>query len=105
MEEKVRDEVINEAKEEKKVQELNSKISTYTDAEKECVKEDIEKFEKDPLGCGIEINTIVGSICTSIVEATKEKLARTNEQNSIDTEDIFGSMLETNSKENEDSIF
>lgn len=66
--------------------ELNAALSGYTAEQKEVAKTEIEAFNADP-GC-IEINAIVGKICTEMVRASREaQVAETNAASKID---VFG---------------
>ena len=104
--------VIEGHKKEAKIAELNSALSAYKAEDVEVAKEAIEAFKADPINCGLEINSIVGQICTEIVKKQEEAKA-TLELNSAknDTDDVYG-LMEVNSTSepsaselNEDCIY
>lgn len=68
------------------IAELNAALAPYTEEQRAIAKEDIEAFNADP--GSIEINSIVGKICTGMVQAAREN--HNNEINSADHIDIFG---------------
>jgi len=82
-------EEIAKAKVKERVGELNSALSDYSDEEKEYAKEDIEKFNADPLS--VEINEIVTKIDATAYRKLKEaKNVEINEsKKSFDIADIF----------------
>lgn len=102
-------EEIAKAKIAERVGELNSAIANFTDSEKEFAKDEIEAFNADPMT--VEINSIVDKIYAEIGKKNKE--AEVEEQKNLELnskkekpEDIFGEVIETNSKTDEDiSIF
>lgn len=76
--------------------ELNTKLKTYTDEEKEVVKEKLEKFEKEPTQelANEIVNEINSNIAKKIVEERAN--AQSNEQNSQQADDIYSDVMETN---------
>lgn len=72
---------------EKKVAELNSALTKFSDEEKEFAKAEIEAFNSDPTS--VEINSITSKICVEMVRKSKE--AQILEQNNA-SPDIFGSV-------------
>lgn len=97
---------LNELKAEKKklddeklINELNTKLETYTDEEKEVVKDKVETFSKEPseklLGEIIaEINNVIAK---KVLEERNNKQI-TNENNAK-IDDIYGDMYETKNEE------
>ena len=68
------------------VAELNAALAPYTEEQRAVAKEEIDAFNADP--GSIEINNIVGKICTAMVQAAREsKVAETNAASQID---VFG---------------
>lgn len=59
------------------VNELNAALEPYTESQRAAAKSEIEAFMADP--ASVEINSIIGKICTEIVRAARE--THTNEQN------------------------
>lgn len=57
---------LEKANNEKAISELNNALEAYTDDQKAVAKDDIEAFKANP--GTVEINTIVGKICTEIVK-------------------------------------
>lgn len=77
---------IEELEKEKAVSELNAALADFTDEQKAVAKEDIEAFNENP--GSVEINAIVGKICTEMVRVSREKnIAETNASQELD---IFG---------------
>lgn len=77
---------IEELEKEKAVSELNAALADFTDEQKAVAKEDIEAFNENP--GSVEINAIVGKICTEMVRVSREKnIAETNAAQELD---IFG---------------
>lgn len=60
-----------QAKKDNAKAELNSLLANYSDDEKAVAKEDIDAFLNDP-GC-VEINSIIGKICTEMVRKAREE--------------------------------
>ena len=79
---------------EKKVAELSSALSEFTQEEQALAQAEIDAFKADP--DSVEINSITSKICVEMVRLNKE--ARTNEQNST-APDIFGGITSTENKE------
>lgn len=68
--------------------ELNAVLAPYSEEQKACAKEDIDSFIANP--GSIEINSIVGKICTAIVKDARESYSvETNSDSHID---VFGMM-------------
>jgi len=59
-----------QAKKDSAKAELNSLLENYSDDEKAVAKDDIDAFMADP-GC-VEINSIIGKICTEMVRKSRE---------------------------------
>lgn len=91
---------------EKRLAEMNSALSDFTDEQKDYAKAEIEAFTADPMKC--EINSIVDKIYIEIgkkkmadEKAESQKMAELNSAEKAD--DIFGEVAETNSaKENDE---
>lgn len=63
--------------------ELNAALVPYTEEQRAIAKEDIDAFNENP--GSVEINAIVGKICTEMVRMSREKsIAETNAANEID---------------------
>lgn len=92
------------------VNELNSKLAEYDNADKDSMKEKIEECSKEPSKEKIEaiINEINASIVQRLIEA-KKQMQIVSEQNSNKTvEDIYGDIfIETNGKQDleDESIY
>ena len=70
------------------VAELNAALAPYTEEQRAVAQEEIDAFNANP--GSVEINSIVGKICTAMVEAAREsKVIETNSANQID---VFGMM-------------
>lgn len=77
--------------------ELNAALAPYTEEQRAVAQEEIDAFNANP--GSVEINSIVGKICTAMVEAIREsKVAETNALSQID---VFG-MTDDAGKPNED---
>lgn len=63
-------------KNEKAINELNSALSKYSEEEQKYAEEEIAAFKANP--GSVEINSIVGKICTKMVEASREAAAEIN---------------------------
>lgn len=76
---------------EKAKAELNAALSPYTEEQRAVAKDDIDAFNANP--GSVEINSIIGKICTEMVRVTREasKVAETNASNI----DVFGMTEET----------
>lgn len=66
--------------------ELNAALAPYTEEQRAFAQEEIEAFNADP--GSIEINSIIGKICTKMVESARE--SRPTETNSANQIDVFG---------------
>lgn len=75
--------------------ELNSALEGYTDEQKAVAQEEIDKFMETP-GGEVEINSIIGKICTDIVRKARE--TKPEPESAID---IFA-IVENNAKEDDD---
>lgn len=70
------------------VAELNAALAPYTEEQRAVAQEEIDAFNVNP--GSVEINSIIGKICTAMVEAAREsKVTETNSANQID---VFGMM-------------
>lgn len=70
------------------VAELNAALAPYTEEQRAVAQEEIDAFNANP--GNVEINSIIGKICTAMVEAAREsKVTETNSANQID---VFGMM-------------
>lgn len=71
--------------------ELNSALQPYTEEQRAIAKEEIEAFNANP--GSVEINSIIGKICTEMVRVSREaaKVAETNASNI----DVFSMTEET----------
>lgn len=76
---------------EKAKAELNAALSPYTEEQRAVAQEDIDAFNANP--GSVEINSIIGKICTEMVRVAREagKVAETNASNI----DVFGMTEET----------
>ena len=64
------------------VAELNAALAPYTEEQRAVAKEDIDAFNSNP--GSVEINSIVGKICTAMVQAAREsQIAETNAASQI----------------------
>ena len=80
------------------VAELNAALTPYTEEQRAVAKEDIDAFNSNP--GSVEINSIVGKICTAMVQAAREsQIAETNAASQID---VFGMTDDAGKKENTD---
>jgi len=66
--------------------ELNAALAPYSEEQRAVAKDEIEAFNADP--GSVEINTIVGKICTEMVRVSRE--AHTAEVNAASKIDVFG---------------
>ena len=71
--------------------ELNAALAPYSEEQRAIAKEDIEAFYANP--GSVEINTIVGKICTEMVRVSRE--ANTTEINTASKIDVFGMTEDT----------
>lgn len=101
----LRDE-LGKAKAKERVGELNAAIATFTDAEKEYAKAEIEAFSADPIAS--EINSVVNKIWEGIGKKAKED-AIVAEQNAANqrtsVEDIFSAVETTPTVDTDTNIF
>ncbi len=65
--------------------ELNAALAPYTEEQRKVAEAEINAFNENP--GSVEINAIVGKICTEIVRAAQE--AKTSEQNAASEIDVF----------------
>lgn len=80
------------------VAELNAALAPYTEEQRAVAKEDIDAFNSNP--GSVEVNSIVGKICTAMVQAAREsQIAETNAASQID---VFGMTDDAGKKENTD---
>ena len=80
------------------VAELNAALAPYTEEQRAVAKGDIDAFNANP--GSVEINSIVGKICTAMVQAAREsRIAETNAASQID---VFGMTDDAGKKENTD---
>lgn len=90
---------------EKLVSELNSKLSAYTDEEKEVAKELVEKFNKEPS------KELLSDIITEINNAIAKKILEERDkqvknETNAKADDIYGDIYESNSEEfTEDDLY
>ena len=81
-----------------KIAEMNAALAPYTEEQRAVAKEDIDAFNSNP--GSVEINSIVGKICTAMVQAAREsQIAETNAASQID---VFGMTDDAGKKENTD---
>lgn len=101
----LRDE-LGKAKAKERVGELNAAIATFTDAEKEYAKAEIEAFTADPIAS--EINSVVNKIWEGIGKKAKED-AIVAEQNAANqrtsVEDIFSAVETKPAVDTDTNIF
>lgn len=101
----LRDE-LGKAKAKERVGELNAAIATFTDAEKEYAKAEIEAFTADPIAS--EINSVVNKIWEGIGKKAKED-AIVAEQNAAkqrtSVEDIFSAVETKPAADTDTNIF
>lgn len=82
------------------VAELNAALSPYTEEQKVFAKEEIEAFQADP--GSVEINSIIGKICTKMVEVARDGAA--SEINSASQIDVFGMTEGAGKQETDDDV-
>lgn len=92
---------IDAMEKEKALNELNSALEPYTDEQREIAKAEIEAYQADP--ASIEINSIIGKICTEMVRKSREQ--KVNEINS--QIDVFSIVEDSNGSDEseDDSVF
>lgn len=79
---------VAELEKEKAISELNAALEPFTEEQRAVAQEDIAAFQADPTG--VEINSIVGKICTEMVRLSREAgVAETNS-----AIDVFGMVEE-----------
>jgi len=85
---------------EKAKAELNAALSPYTEEQRAVAQEDIDAFNANP--GSVEINSIIGKICTEMVRAAREasKVAETNASNI----DVFGMTEDTKPNKNDGDV-
>lgn len=80
------------------VAELNAALAPYTEEQQAFAKEEIDAFNANP--GSVEINSIIGKICTRMVEAAREgAISETNSANQID---VFGMTEDAGKQETDD---
>lgn len=80
------------------VAELNAALAPYTEEQQAFAKDEIEAFNANP--GSVEINSIIGKICTGMVQAARENhTAETNAANQID---VFGMTEDAGKQESDD---
>ncbi len=79
--------------------ELNAALAPYTDEQRAVAKDEIDAFNANP--GSIEINSIIGKICTEMVRIARE--SRTNETNSANQIDVFGMTEDPGIQKNDDA--
>jgi len=98
---------LNSCKKDAKINELNKVLADYSDEQKGFAQAEIDAFNSDPMT--VEVNSITDKILVEIGKKSIEsaKIAETNsKKEDVKLDDIFGDILETNSKDNEEvSIF
>ena len=75
------------------VAELNAALAPYTEEQRAVAKEDIDAFNSNP--GSVEINSIVGKICTAMVQTARES-------NAASQIDVFGMTDDAGKRENTD---
>lgn len=79
--------------------ELNAALAPYSEEQRAIAKDDIEAFNANP--GSVEINTIVGKICTEMVRVSRE--AHTAETNAASNIDVFGMTDDTPAAASDDN--
>lgn len=69
--------------------ELNAALAPYTEEQQAVARDEIDAFNANP--GSVEINSIIGKICTAIVQQAREQ-SKTSETNSDSQIDVFGMM-------------
>lgn len=80
------------------VAELNAALAPYTEEQQAFAKEEIDAFNANP--GSVEINSIIGKICTGMVQAARE--GATSETNSANQIDVFGMTEDAGKQETDD---
>lgn len=79
--------------------ELNAALAPYTEEQRAVAQEEIDAFNADP--GSVEINSIIGKICTEMVRSAREN--RTNEANSANQIDVFGMTDDAGTQKKDDA--
>ena len=80
------------------VAELNTALAPYTEEQQAAAKDDIDAFKANP--GSVEINSIIGKICTAMVQAARDN--KTAEINSASQIDVFGMTEDAGKQEPDD---
>lgn len=102
------EQALAEAKAKERIGEMNNALARFSDEQKECVAEEMQKFNEDPMS--VEINSVVDKILAKIGEqamaAAETEAQKVAEQNSanVAVEDIFG-VVESEENAEDNSIF
>ena len=80
------------------VAELNAALAPYTEEQQAFAKEEIDAFNANP--GSVEINSIIGKICTGMVQVARE--GATSETNSANQIDVFGMTEDAGKQETDD---
>lgn len=80
------------------VAELNAALAPYTEEQRAFAKEEIDAFNVNP--GSMEINSIIGKICTGMVQAARE--GAINETNAFNQIDVFGMTENVGKQETDD---
>lgn len=78
---------IGELEKDKKIAELNSALSDFTEEQQALAKDEIEAFKADP--ASFEINSITSKICVEMVRKSREAQAQAQKDNAS-APDIYG---------------
>jgi hypothetical protein len=84
---RVLENAISVKKVEERLHEMEEAVSQFTEEQKEFAKEEIDAFKADP--SSIEINAIVGKICTEIVRKSRELAEAVADHEENSAGDIF----------------
>lgn len=79
---------------------LNAALAPYTEEQRAFAKEEIDAFNANP--GSVEINSIIGKICTMMVETARE--GAPSEINSASQIDVFGMMEGAGKQEADDDV-
>lgn len=80
--------------------ELNAALASYSEEQRAVAKEEIEAFNANP--GSVEINAIVGKICTEMVRVSREK--QVAETNAKDVIDVFAMTDDTKPAEDDGEV-
>ena len=80
------------------VAELNTALAPYTEEQQAAAKDDIDAFKANP--GSVEINSIIGKICTAMVQAARDN--KTAEINSASQIDVVGMTEDAGKQESDD---